>query len=106
MLSDIDPALEGRWPRAIAVLARSGLEQLLAEYWGIVEPAMINASMRAQLLCLASYLDDANLAASVGYVYGVLSDVCHYRSYELPPTAHELEAWLESIGSFARVVEG
>ncbi len=92
-----DADLDGRWPRASAILARQALEQALDNYWEQTRPEV--AQVRAQhpkLLCLPSYLDpeSARLAAQV---WVTLSRACHHHAYELPPTAEELDSWFLDV---------
>jgi hypothetical protein len=76
----------GLWPRATAVLTRQeGIQQ---------------ASVRAQLLCLRILLDDTATANDVNVTWWALSRACHHLSYELPPTAAELRAWIDVVDRF------
>ncbi len=96
LLTAGDDNMSGRWPRAAALLTRGSLEELLDEYWMGIEPEMIHASMRAQVLCLSDFVD-AGTAAQTAYLYGALSDACHYHPYELPPTTGELSSWMNTL---------
>jgi hypothetical protein len=51
-------------------------------------------SMRVQLICLRTYLGDAELAARAGHAWSALSRASHHHPYELAPTAAELGDWL------------
>jgi hypothetical protein len=95
-----DPATAGIWPRAGALLARQALERALEDYWRQHASGLERCSMRAQLLCLPSYLrgeraDD--LAERTAYAWIRLSLACHQHAYELPPTAAELAAWIDIV---------
>ena len=35
-----------------------------------------------------------------------LSHACHHQPYDLPPTAGELEDWLETVREFVNLTEG
>lgn len=104
LIQRADPATAGIWPRAGALLARQALETALDDYWRRHAPGLERCSMRAQLLCLQSYLrgDDADdLAQRTAYAWIRLSRACHQHAYELPPTAAELAAWIEIVDQFA-----
>jgi hypothetical protein len=88
-----DAATAGLWPRASALLARQALQAGVLELWERRRLDLQNCSMRAQLICLRTYLDDADLAARVGHCWSALSRACHHHPYELAPTAPELEDW-------------
>ena len=53
--------------------------------------------MRAQLICLPSYLDDARLATRTSHAWSALDRASHHHTYELAPTAGELRAWLSVV---------
>jgi hypothetical protein len=89
--------LGGTWPRAVALLARQALEQGLDDFWSARAPRVREASRHAQLLCLAAYLDDEGVVSGVRYAWHGLSRACHHQVYELPPTATELEHWLDAV---------
>jgi hypothetical protein len=105
LLNNKDEAMSGRWPRAAALLTRGSLEQLLDEYWTGMEPDMVHASARAQILCLSDFVD-AGTAAQTAYLYGTLSDACHYHAYELPPTAGELSSWMNTLDEIREKLHG
>lgn len=94
------PETRGLWPRASALLTRQALEVALKTFWSGKAPGAEQASMRAQFLCLESYLPTE--AANAHNVWAALSKACHHHPYELPPTAAELENWQELV---SRVVE-
>jgi hypothetical protein len=100
LIQRADPATAGIWPRAGALLARQALEAALDDYWRQHAPGLEQCSMRAQLLCLPSYLrsDGADsLADRTAYAWIRLSRACHQHVYELPPTAAELAGWIDII---------
>jgi hypothetical protein len=86
----------GLWPRAAAFLARQGIEAAMASLWAVRAPGLERESARCQLLCLATFLGDADLSGRISAAWWGLSRSCHHRVYELPPTAGELNVWLES----------
>ncbi|MBA2273659.1 MAG: hypothetical protein H0W21_07130 [Actinobacteria bacterium] len=89
-----DPSTAGVWPRAAALLARQALESGLGELWQRRAPSVEHCSLRAQLLCLRSYID-GDTAERAAHTWGVLSRACHHHPYELGPTAGELRSWVE-----------
>jgi hypothetical protein len=90
----------GLWPRATAVLARQALERGLTEVLTAKVGGIQRASVRAQLLCLRIFLDDTATADEVNLAWWALSRACHHLSYELPPTAAELRAWIDVVDRF------
>jgi hypothetical protein len=97
--------LAGRWPRAVALLARQALEGSLADLWTKREPKIGWASERSQLLCLPQILGNRRLAADTTLAWNALSEACHQHPYDLPPTAGELAAWLDIVDALRRTVE-
>ena len=94
-------ATVGLWPRAAAVLARQALERGLIEVLSAKVAGIQQAPVRSQLLCLRIVLDDAAIADDVTVAWWALSRACHHLSYELPPTAAELRAWIDVVDRFA-----
>jgi hypothetical protein len=92
----------GLWPRAAAVLARQALEVGLHEALSEKILGIQGAPVRVQLLCLQSYLEDTETAHEVNLAWWALSQACHHLSYELPPTAPELEALIDVVRRFVR----
>lgn len=91
-----DEALAGRWPRAAALLARQALEGALDEYWRSRFAGAEDASAKAKLLCLPTYLKDP-VARNAYHAWTALSRACHVTAYELSPTRDELESWLTDV---------
>ena len=91
----------GLWPRAAALLTRQGLELALVDLWAVIAPGLERTSMRCQLLCLGTMLDNRELGGRVGVAWNVLSEACHHRVYELPPTAAELNVVLDTVWELA-----
>jgi hypothetical protein len=102
LLSRTDPEIAGLWPRASALLARQALESALDRYWTARGMALDACPTLAQLICLAQYLDDRDLAGRVHHAWSALSDACHHHAYDLAPTAEELVSWLDVVDAFAR----
>ena len=90
----------GLWPRATAVLTRQALERGLTEVLSAKVEGIQRAPVRAQLLCLRILLDDTATADDVNVAWWALSRACHHLSYELPPTAAELRAWIDVVDRF------
>ena len=89
--------LGGTWPRAVALLTRQALEQGLDNFWSQQAPGVEQASLAGQLLCLSAFLDDRDVVSGVRSAWHGLSRACHHQVYELPPTATELERWLDAV---------
>jgi hypothetical protein len=90
----------GLWPRAAAVLARQALERGLSEVLSAQVQGIQRAPVRAQLLCLRILLNETSTADEVNVAWWALSRACHHLSYELPPTAAELRAWIDVVDRF------
>jgi hypothetical protein len=101
-----DPAMAGVWPRASAILARNALETTVLRLWERRALDLQKSTMRAQLICLRTYLGDRDLATRVGHAWSALSAACHHHYYELAPTAAELETWFAVVDEMVRSVEG
>jgi hypothetical protein len=95
----------GVWPRAAALLGRRAIEEALDRLWAKRAPGMERASARAQLACLPDYVSDRTLAADVAYAWASLSRACHHHSYELAPTASELQTHLAVVDRLIEYVE-
>ena len=97
LLRRADPATAGLWPRASALLGLQALEASLERLWQRETLEFQGCSMRTQLICLRSYLEDAPLAARAGHAWSALSRACHHHAYELAPTSIELSSWLAVV---------
>ena len=97
MLGRVDPDTAGLWPRASALLACRALEFTVNQLWERRTLDLQGCSMRVQLICLRTYLGDADLAARAGHAWSALSRACHHHPYELAPTAEELRGWLSVV---------
>jgi hypothetical protein len=102
LLRRTDPTTAGLWPRASALLALQALELSVLRLWQRRALDLQGCSMRTQLICLRSYLEDARLAARASHAWSALSRACHHRSYELGPTAGELRSWFAVVGDLVR----
>jgi len=100
-----EPATAGFWPRAAALLALQALQSCLVQLWERNAIELHDCSMRTQLICLPSYLEDARLAARAGHAWSALSRACHHHTYELAPTSGELRSWLAVVGELVSRVE-
>ena len=96
-----DPQTAGLWPRAAALLARQAIEATMEDLWQLSAPGREDTTARCQLLCLAHFLGDPDLAGRVHTTWEGLSRSCHIQIYELAPTATELEGWLETVCDLA-----
>ncbi len=97
LLDRAEPDTAGLWPRASAVLAGRALEASLRTLWERRTLDLRSCSMRVQLICLRSYLGDAELAARASHTWSALRRACHHHPYELGPTAAELRQWLAVV---------
>ena len=100
-----DPMTAGLWPRAASLLARQGLELAMAQLWEVTAPGLERTSTRCQLLCVGDMLNDRELGGRTTLTWHSLSNACHHRVYELPPTAGELNSALETVWDLAEAVE-
>jgi|SRR5690606_8786225 len=97
--------LAGAWPRAVALLTRQALEQMLDDLWRWQAPGAQLASRHAQLLCLGAVLGDEEAARDARYTWAVLSRACHHHVYELPPTGEELEGLIDRVSAFIQKIQ-
>jgi hypothetical protein len=104
LLRRADPTTAGLWPRASAILARQALEASVARLWHRQALDLQACSMRGQLICLRTYLGDADLAARTSHAWSALSRACHHHPYELAPTTDELRGWLSVVGELIQRV--
>ncbi len=104
LLRRADPATAGLWPRASALLALAALEASVLRLWQRRALDLQGCSMRTQLICLRSYLEDARLAARTGHAWSALSRACHHHAYELGPTAGELQSWFSVVSELVERV--
>jgi hypothetical protein len=105
LLRRAEPATAGLWPRVSALLALQALEASLVRLWERRALELHGCSMRTQLICLRSYLEDPKLAARAGHAWSALSRASHHHAYELAPTAAELQAWFSVVEELIDSVE-
>jgi hypothetical protein len=105
LLRRAEPATAGLWPRVSALLALQALEASLDRLWERRTLELRGCSMRTQLICLRSYLEDPKLAARTGHAWSALSRASHHHAYELAPTAAELQAWFSVVEELIDSVE-
>lgn len=94
-----DSALTRSWARASTLLTRQALEETLDAFWlrGDADIATLKeATMASQLACLPEFVDPL-LARQTSFVWSALTQACHYHSYDLPPSASELDDWISDI---------
>jgi hypothetical protein len=93
------PSVEtrGLWPRAAVLLARQSLEVALKTYWSAMAAGVEESPMKAQLLCLGSWLSNEGLGRRAHQVWSVLSNASHHHPYDLTPTRDEIEGWCETV---------
>jgi hypothetical protein len=87
----------GLWPRAAVFLARQSLEVALKTYWSAKAAGVEESSMRAQLLCLGTWVSDEPLARRAHQAWSALSRASHHHPYELTPTRDELIGWFDTV---------
>lgn len=96
LVTEPQPSMTGRWPRAAALLARQALEWGVAARCVELAPAVAQCNVRTQLLCLPLVVDE-ELAHDVTHTWAALSHACHYHPYDLSPTASELAGWMDTV---------
>jgi len=96
LLTGHGSSLERCWQRACAALLRVALERTLDDFWRRRAPALVGASMRAQLLVLRELAGETT-ARTARSAWDELCLAVHHHSYELPPTAAELRSWYAEI---------
>jgi hypothetical protein len=82
--------------------ARQALEETLDELWSQQAPGLERASTTSQLLCLPALLPDRQLAGRAAHAWAALTHACHHHPYELPPTADELDRWLQVVDAMTQ----
>ncbi len=93
IMDEPDAGWRSLWPIAAANLTRQALEAGVDRVWTGPRAGMINASQKAQLVCLPTYLGDRRLAGDIYTTWCALSNACHAHPYDLAPTAAELQGW-------------
>jgi len=77
----------------------------MARLWEVTAPGLERTSTRCQLLCVGDMLNDRELGGRATLTWNSLSNACHHRVYELPPTAGELNVALEMVWELAEAIE-
>lgn len=85
------------WPRAAALLARQALEQGLDAYWRSKGLKLADLGTKPQLICLAGYLSDQQIAGRASHAWSSLSQACHHHPYELATGHVELRALVSDV---------
>jgi hypothetical protein len=97
LLRSADPETAGLWSRASALLVCQALEATVLRLWELRTLDLEGCSMRAQLICMRTYLGNPDLAARTGHAWSALSGACHHHAYELSPTLGELQTWFAVV---------
>ena len=97
--------MPGLWERAAVILARQALEEALDRFWTSRSPDLLQASMRAQLLCLGALMNNERDAADVEQLWGALSDACHFDACAPAPGAEEIHVWLDQTARLCAIIK-
>ena len=76
--------------RSAALMARTGVEKALDDYWDSTRFELRRCSRKTQLLCLSSMASPSK-SPTVDIAWRTLSDLCHYRPYQITPLASEID---------------
>jgi len=93
------------WSRAAAFLARQALEACVREAIERRFGKLLQPSFSSQLIVLRAVVDE-EIAREIAWTWSALSSATHAHGYELPPTAGELERWLETVARLANELSG
>ena len=105
LLDRPDAKTASLWPRAAALLARQALEHGLDDYWRSRGIPLQAIGTTPQLVCLAEYLPDTDLAGRTRHTWHALSQACHHHPYELAPGRDELSAWMATVGELLAALD-
>jgi len=97
LLDRPDSGTSGVWSRAAALLGRQAFELGLDDHWRSRGLALASLATRPQLICLASYLPNRDVAARATHAWSSLSRACHHHPYELAASPAELRNWLDAV---------
>jgi len=97
LLDRPDSGTSGVWSRAAALLGRQAFELGLDDHWRSRGVPLASLATRPQLICVASYLPNRDIAARATHAWSALSRACHHHPYELAPNPGELRAWLVAV---------
>ena len=86
---ELEPFTEAQ-RRSAALMARTGVEKALDDYWDRTRYELRRCSRKTQLLCLATMAGPAK-SQTVDIAWRTLSDLCHYRPYQITPLASEVD---------------
>jgi hypothetical protein len=106
LLARASPETAGLWPRSAALLGRQALERAVDDYWTARQIPLASVPTLQQLICLREYHSDAELAGRVHHAWNALSRACHHHPYDLPPSASELQGWLEIVDAWLKACPG
>ena len=84
----MDPATEAQ-RRSAALMARTGVEHALNDYWSRAKLDVQWCSRKTQLLCLDEF-GAPGVGRTVDVAWRTLSDLCHYRPYQITPMETEV----------------
>ena len=99
VLRNDEPVLDGRRSVTSAALTRQAVEASVDD-WLQANGMEGRSNRREAFLCLAALHPDPDLARQLHNVWARLSSACHAISYDLPPTAQELERWMAVVHRF------
>lgn len=85
----MEPATEGQ-RRSAALMARTAVESALRDYWKATYPALNACRHSTQMVCLGT-LSTPEKARPVDSAWRTLSDLIHYRPYQITPLASEID---------------
>jgi hypothetical protein len=97
IMDEPDAGWRTLWPVAAANRTRQALEAGIDRFWTGDRSRMVNATQKAQMICLPTYLPDHRLARDAYATWCGLSNACHAHPYELAPTADELQGWIDVV---------
>lgn len=75
--------------RSAALMARTAVEFALRDYWMAANRAVTLSNTTIQLTCLRSVVNE-EVGARTEYAWRTLSDLCHYRVYQVTPLLSEI----------------
>ena len=105
VLEDPPAVLVGRWPRAVALLARQALETSLAELWAKRDAKVGWATERSQLLCLPGVLGDRRRCGRRHACLELPERGVPPASLRSAADGVELAAWVDIVDELRRAVD-
>ena len=100
----IEPSTEAQ-RRSAALMARTGVEKALDDYWDSTRSELRRCSRKTQLLCLSS-MAGPHESHAVDMAWRTLSDLCHYRPYQITPLASEVDNALALAAQALTALQG